>query len=485
MWNTGKGLKRATPLLRAALLGCLLLPGCSALLDHRGPISFEYLDISCSVGEGDAYYSGETVRLGFSIQPDPAEIERNLVLGEGGLNRQAVFYWEGPVLHVKPVTGWKKGEHYRISLEGELRMEDGRSYTTGILRAFIYGREGDEFTLDNSAMENGCLVFGFSKAPGVSSFTVLFSLSPDTEYFCDFSGETVRVQPKSPWRANTRYTWTIKGMESADGCVMKQEYSGTFSGPPDPEIPVPVELCPVSRQLSSGTGLPYLWKRGTPLDGRLENGEGIGFIFSKPMDTPSLRSGISFYPSIKGYFEESGDRSIIFFPEEDYQMETEYRITLSPSIQDSRGTELFEEIHYYFRSFRRYLEIEKISLDSSADLLAPGGLVQEHRLVFLDPPSLEAHIAFSQAIPPANRKAAGDSVSLSTLFPASAHNPLLVSARWDDGGALLSLFYEDLSPSAGGIDNYYQIKISSGKQGPVNGSGEYLKEDLWYVFKVR
>jgi hypothetical protein len=266
---------------------------------------------------------------------------------------------------------------------------------------------------------------------------------------------------------------------------MKQEYSGIFSGPMDPEIPVPVELCPVNRQLSSGTGLPYLWKRGTILDGHLENGEGIGFVFSKPMDTPSLRSGISFYPSIKGYFEESGDSSIIFFPEEDYLPETEYRITLSSTRQESRGMELFEEIHYYFTSFRRYLEIEKIILDSSADSLVPGGSVQDHWLVFLNPPSLEAHIAFSQTIPPANRKAAADSVSLSTLFPASAHNPLLISARWGDDGALLSLFYEDLSPSAGGIDNYYQIKISSGKQGPVNGSGEYLKEDLWYVFRVR
>jgi hypothetical protein len=448
-------------------------------------ISFEYLAISCSVGEGEPYYDGETVRLGFSIRPDPGETERSLTLSEGGLVRQAVFTWDGRDLYIKPLTGWKKGEHYQISLEGKLRMEDGRGYTTGILRTFIYGREGNEFTLVSSAMENGCLVFNFSKVPGTTSFTELFSLSPDTEYFCDFLGETVRVQPKSSWRINTTYTWTIKDIESTDGYLMKREYAGVFPGPADADVPRPVELCPVSRPLVPGSGLPHLWKRGTGLDGALEQGDGIGFIFSKPMDPGSLRSGISFYPSIKGYFEMAGDDSIVFFPEEDYQIETEYRVTLSSGIQDSLGLGLFEEFRYYFTSSHHYLEVEKLTLDSRPEPLLPEGIVQDYFLLFSSPPSLAVNITFSQAIPPANRKAAADSVALSVLFPLSAHNPFLISAQWKDSGSLLSLFYEDLSPSGGGVDNYYQIKIGSGKQGPVNGSGEYLKEDLWYVFAVR
>jgi hypothetical protein len=493
MWNTGKRppssrqaiLGRLVVVIGAALLSCCSLLGCPALPEFPPPVSFEYLDISCSVGEEESYYEGETVRLSFSIQPDPGETERNLTLSEGGMIRQTVFTWDGRDLYIKPLTGWKKGEHYYISLEGRLRMKDGRGYTTGIVRSFIYGREGNEFNLASSGMEGDCLIFNFSKVPGTTSFTELFSLSPDTEYFCDFLGETVRVQPKSSWRINTTYTWTIKDMESTDGYRMKGDYSGSFSGPADPDVPRPVELCPVSRQLIPGSGLPHLWKRGTCLDGNLEQGEGIGFIFSKPMDSGSLRSGISFYPSIKGYFETAGDNAIVFFPEEAYQPETEYRITLSSGIQDSLGLGLFEEFRYYFTSSHHYLEVEKLNLDSRPEPLLPGGIVQDHFLLSLSPPSLEVGISFSQAIPPANRKAAADSVALSVLFPLSAHNPFLISAQWKDGGSLLSLVYEDLSPSGGGVDNYYQIKISSGKQGPVNGSGEYLKEDLWYVFAVR
>jgi hypothetical protein len=444
------------------------------------PLSFEYLDISCSVGEGQQYYQGETVALDFSITPGRGETERSIVLTEGGLSRSPVFTWEGRTLHIRPLTGWKKGEHYGLSLDGKIPMEDGRTYTARVLRGFIYGLEGNEFTLVSSAMEHDSLVFRFSKTPDVTSFATLFSLNPGMDYYCDFLGAEVRITPKSPWQINTLYTWTIKGIASGDGYLMKREYSGVFSGPGDLEVPYALELCPVDRSL----GQPYLWKRGTGLDRNLENGQGIGFIFSKPMDHGSLRSGISFYPSIKGYFEEAGEHAVVFFPEEDYRLETEYRVTLSQLVKDSLGLSLFEEARFYFTSAGRYLELERVTLDSRADSLLPGGVLQDHLLTPSAPPSLGVTIAFSSAIPQANRKGAADAVSLSALFPASALNPALASARWEDGGAVLSLLYENLSPSGAGIDNYYQIKIVSGKQGPVNGAGEYLKEDLWYVFRI-
>ncbi|MDR1024592.1 MAG: Ig-like domain-containing protein, partial [Treponema sp.] len=372
---------------------------------------------------------------------------------------------------------------YRIGLEGRIHTEDGRGYTTRLLRSFIYGREEDEFTLESSDMEGDCLILNFSRTPRLSSFSEHFSISPDTEYFCDLLGTTVKIQPKTPWQINTRYTWSIRNMESADGHIMKKYYSAAFSGSDDFEIPCLAELCPVNRQFSSGP--PYLWKWGTELDGSLENHEGIGFIFSKPMDHASLRSGISFYPAIKGYFEDAGEDSIVFFPEEEYRLGTEYRITLSAAVKDSLGLAFFEELHYYFSSAHHWLEVEKLSLDSGSLPLEPGGIPQDHFLLPAEPPGLELRIAFSRAIPPGRRRAAADAVSLSVLFPASAHSPVLVSVQWQDGGALLSMKFKDLSPSVTGVDNYYQIKILSGESGPVSDSGEYLKEDLWYVIRAR
>jgi hypothetical protein len=471
MWNTSKRL----PARLFSLLGSVL-----GLLCCTPPISFEYLDVSCSVAPGGQFYSEETLRLDFSITPDRAETERNLILSEGGLSRVPVFVWEERTLHLKPLTGWKKGEHYSISLEGKLPMEDGRVYTVQLLRNFIYGLEDGAFTLTDSSADAGGLVFTFSKAPDTTSFAARFSLSPSADYFCDFLGEEVRILPKSPWQADTLYTWTIKGMESADGYLMKREYSGVFSGPGNYAVPYPVELCPVDRSL----GPPYLWKRGIVLDGNLENLEGIGFIFSKPMDRESLRSGISFYPSIKGHFEEAGEGEIIFFPEEEYRIETEYRITISQTVKDSLGLALFKDEQYYFSAFRRYLEVERVNLDTNGESLPPGGVPWEHKLNPSTPGCLKVKIAFSSSIAPAGRRDAAESVSLSVLFPASAGYPAPTSARWEDEGAVLALAFENLTPSENGIDNYYQLKIASGKQGPRNGAGEYLEEDLWYVFRV-
>jgi hypothetical protein len=480
MWNTGNYfllmccfVKRTIPLaLITFLLGACPL------------ISFKQLEISCSLNEGEQYYAQETVDLKFSLRPNREETEQRLILIEGGLSTSPVFSWEGRTLCLKPAAGWKKGEHYSVSLEGQLSMEDGRTYTTGITRAFIYGEKGNDFTLlsstQSSAPEAPGLVFTFSQAPKITSFTRQFSLSPSTEYITDFSGSTVRLLPKKSWQINTRYTWTIKDMESDDGYLMKKEYSGFFAGPEDPQVPFVKEICPV---ILSEDSVNHLWRSGLGLDSNLENGEGIGFVFSKPMDHGSLRSGISFYPSIKGYFMPAGEDAVIFIPEEEYKPETEYRITLSESVKDSLGLSLFQENRFYFTPNRRYLRVEKVSLDSETQALEPGGILQDH---VLESPSfgLGVKIVFSQAIPPDKRKSAADGVSLSVLFPASAHNPVQVSTQWLDNGAILSLYYEDLSPSNGGVDNYYQIKITSGSRGPVNGTGDYLKEDLWYVVRI-
>jgi hypothetical protein len=461
MWNTAK-----------LLLIAFLVSGCAL-------VSFEYLDITCSVPGEELYYSGQTIDLTFSIMPNQQETERFLVLNEGGLNTTPEFTWAEKTLRIKPFAGWKKGEHYGLTLEGVLSMEDGRTYTAKVLRSFIYGVKGNDFFLTGSSVEDRRLIFNFSKEPKITSFNQQFTLSPSTEYFCDFTGETVTIQPKTAWQVNTLYSWSIKGMESLDGYIMKKEYSGFFSGEEDLKTPHPTEICPVVIPQGSSS---YLWRHGVNVDGNLENGEGIGFVFSKPMDLVSLRSGISLYPSIKGYFVTVGENSVIFIPEEEYKPETEYRITLAASIKDSLGLGLFEDLRFYFIPSRRYLEVEKVNLDSNSNALKGGGIPQDHPLI---PPGIEVKISFSQVIPQANRKAAADAVSLSVLFPASAHNPALVRALWSDNGAVLSLYYDNLSPSEGGVDNYYQLKISSGKQGPVSGSGDYLKEDLWYVIRLR
>ncbi|MDR3191870.1 MAG: hypothetical protein LBT87_02260 [Treponema sp.] len=466
--------------LRALLLvpAALVLSGCPVA-------SFDYLDVSCSISEGEAYFAGDHVRIGFSQDPDKEDAERQIGFYEKGSVAETVFAWEGASLLIRPKKPWRRGQSYSLSFDGDLRMERGGSYAVRLYRAFLYGEADDAFELVSSSFAEDTLTLVFSKPPLITSFNENFFLSPGAEYLAEFSphSATVRVKARDSWGLDVSYRWELGNMVSADGRLMRKEFSGIFQGPRDTGFPRLLESCPVSFD-----NPPALWHRGLSLDGNLLEWQGIGFVFSKPMDEASVKGGISFFPSLKGYFEREGEDRFIFIPEEPYRLEQEYRILVADTVKDRLGLSLFEPVQVFFTGAGRCLTVDSLTLDDAGVALVPGGIIQEHYLEPVTPPApfrLRASIDFSAAIPPENRKAALDAVSLSVLFPPSAHNPALLGARWSNGGSRLSLAWEDLSQSSAAVSNYYRLGISGGTKGPQNAAGEYLKEDLWFLFCAR
>ncbi|MDR0449689.1 MAG: Ig-like domain-containing protein [Treponema sp.] len=462
----------------ALVPAALALPGCP-------PVSFDYLDVSCSIPEGEAFFSGDHVRIDFSWEPVKEDAERQLKFYEKGAAAETALAWEGAVLLIRPEKPWQKGQSYSFSLEGSLRTEGGGTYTVRLSRAFTYGGAGASFELLSSSFTGDTLSLVFSKPPLITSFNEKFSLSPGTEYLAEFfpGSSTVKVRPRESWQLDVSYAWELKNMVSADGWLMRKEASGIFEGPRDTSLPQLLEVCPVSFN-----NPPALWHRGLPLDGNLLDWQGIGFIFSKPMDEASVKGGIAFYPGLQGYFEGAGEGRFIFIPEEPYRLGEEYRILLADTVKDLMGLSLFDPVQVFFTGAGRWLLVDSLSLDDSNTPLIPGGVIQDHYLGPVTPPApfrLRGNIDFSAAIPPEKRKAALDAVSLSVLFPPSAHNPALIEARWRNGGSRLSLSWEDLSQSSAAVSNYYQLSITGGAKGPQNAAGEYLKEDIWFVFCTR
>jgi hypothetical protein len=466
MWNTAK-----------IFLLSLMCMGCAMVI-------FEYLDITCSVAGGDDYFSGEYIRIGFSQRPDRDDTEKQIRLTENNLSVPPDLYWDGSSIFVRPKTPWQKGQRYSLALETSLRMEDNRTYTVKLLRSFIYGEPGNEFELVSGNFESGSLILVFSSPPVITSFNEKFSLSPYTDCYTDFlnDGNTVKITPKNDWQVNTSYTWLVRDMVSSAGYLMKKEYSGFFSGQDDIEIPQLAEVCPVT---PGDTG--NLWHTGSVIDGALMEWQGIGFVFSKPMDEASIRSGISFYPALNGYFVKEDDRRFIFIPNEACQLQKEYRLTVSETVKDTSGLSLFEPELIFFTAAGRFLTVDSITFDDDPSPLAMDGSIQDYTLKAVaagSPPGLRVTIDFSSVIPQPNRKAAADSVSLNSLFPASAANPMLLSAVWLDSGSRLVLEWENFTRTSGTIQYYYRIKITGGQRGAVNQAGEYLEEDIWAVFRV-
>ncbi|GHV55844.1 hypothetical protein AGMMS49579_19570 [Spirochaetia bacterium] len=447
-------------------------------------VSFEHLDLTCSLSERDDYFSGVYIGIGFSQRPDRDDTEKRIQMTENTASVPMDFYWEDSTIFVRPKTPWQKGQRYSLALETTLRMEDNRTYTVKLLRSFIYGEPGNEFELVSGKFESGSLILKFSQPPVITSFNEKFSLSPFADYHTDFlnDNKTVIIKAKNNWQVNTTYTWIVKDMVSSRGYLMKKEYSGFFSGKDDTEIPRLTQVCPVTFR---DTG--NLWHTNDVLNDKLMEWQGIGFIFSKPMDEASIRSGISFYPSLNGYFVKEDDKRFIFIPNENYQIQKEYRLTIGETVKDTSGLSLFKPELVFFTTAGRFLTVDSVTFDDNAALLTMDGSVQNYTLgnaAAGSPLRLRMTINFSSVIPQPNRKAAADSISLTGLFPDSAANPILLSAVWLDSGSRLVLDWEKFTRTSGDIQYYYQIKITGGQRGAVNQAGEYLEEDICVVFKA-
>jgi len=476
MWNISRNNSVLTAIRTLVLpaLFFLILGGCKPLL------TFIYLDISCSIGEKEEYYTDEYIRIHFSCMPDKNDVEKRIRFYEDSSNVSIDFEWSNSTVSIRPHLSWQKGQFYTLDLQGAIKMDDGRTYTARLYRTFIYGEQGNEFELASDQFSQDTLILNFSKPVAINSFLDKFSITPFVDYYTDFSdnGRTVTIRPKNKWTLNTTYTWTIKNIISTDGYLLKKEYSGILSGIYDTEQPVLTLVCPVDYN-SQGS----IWYTTYSLDNQLLENQAIGFTFSKPMDEASVSSGISFFPSLSGYFIKETESQFIFIPNDQYQIQKEYRITIADTIKSSSGLVLYEPAYVFFTTANQFIHITKITFDDKTEsLLTDGTIIDYPMMLPLDPAQLKTVINFSTAIPPDKQYSAVNAVSLNVLFPATANHPSIVSAYWSDGGSRLSVEWSGFSISKGDIKNYYMLKVGGGQNGIKNQANEYMENDVCVIF---
>ena len=446
-------------------------------------ITFEYLDIICSIDEKHDYYADENIIIHFSILPDKDDTENKIRLYEDGSTVTVDYNWNGSTVSLQPRLSWQKGQFYTLELQDALRMDDGRTYIASLYRRFTYGEQGKSFELLSNDFHENIFTLKFSKPVSIVSFSERFSLSPSTAYHTEFSdnGSTIIISPNNGWSSNTTYLWTIKNMISTDGYLMKKNYSGMFYGIIDIEQPEFEFVCPVDFDNTDS-----LWHTAYSLDNYLLDSQAIGFSFSKPMDETSVISGISFFPSINGHFIKETESRFVFVPIAQYQLRREYRITIADTIRDTSGLALFETKYIFFTTANQFLQVTEITFDDNTNSMPTDGSIYEYTMIPQPYPNtpmqLKTVIKFSSAIPPDKLNNAVSAISLNVLFPDSAKPPTPISAYWSDGGSRLSIEWTDFSISSVNIKNYYMLKISGGQQGVINQANEYLEEDVCVIF---
>lgn len=454
----------------------ILSAGCSI-------ITFEELVISCSVDQEGMYFAdGNNVYILFSIEPDKTDIEDKLTLKEGSKTKEVQTVWEDNKLFIQPENDWVPGEKYQIILSSPLIMADGRSYSNSFKRNFYFGQENNELKVTDFSPQNGeeieqtsSIQLSFNKAIDTVSFLESFSVSPSCDTRCLFSEDkkTVTITPQDGWEYNTVYEWSFSDVLAADGYSLDIPFENNFRTEIHTDSPVLETVCPVLNDNQHIT-----WLETASLDSLTED-QPFGFIFSNEMDFNSIESGITFTPALNGYFlrDNTYTNRYVFFPQETYDIDQIYKISIATSVQDCNGLALYTDLSFSFTSSNTYLNVSGIQFDSTAVSLqqAPNECVE-----YTVPASnqIQTNIMFSTVIDEAVRNDVVDTIQFSLIFPLSGSNPIIRSVQWDVDYRTLSIVWENFSVSSADVSYYYELLIPGGSSGIENGRGEYMESDV-------
>ncbi|HYW84508.1 MAG TPA: Ig-like domain-containing protein, partial [Spirochaetia bacterium] len=207
------------------------------------------------------------------------------------------------------------------------------------------------------------------------------------------------------------------------------------------------------------------------------------FTFSEDVRTDSLSSALVSTPAIRGTLLRVSEGVYALIPDARLVMGQQYTLRIAATMEDLSGNKLAIP---YERSFTPDIPIQTVTsikavyastedewtifnaLDAKPLSMDVTGVL---RLVirFAEPFSVESGAKLVSAI------------TFDGFFPGSTADPSLVSAVWT-GGLTLSLVYAGLANGTPEAGNYYKLTLPGGAVSSDNGSGSFLKEDVWMYF---
>ncbi len=448
-------------------------------------------------------FCGEYVQIKFNCEVEKYEVQKSVTIKAGKNACELEYCWENSsLLKVKPENGWINGQFYECQIEGYVYKKNGNGFSVNEKSKFYYLPDSsvencENFTLvhvpsDSNYLDlNEKLIFSFSQKVEKQKFENVFSIQPSADYRIEED-----VIPQKNWNLNSFYEWKIDNLISSDKWILSGKTEGSFFTKTDTLQPELLLACPVSIDSdflgAFETETEAIWYTNLELDGNLKEKMPVGFIFSKPMDFESVKNSISFSPAISGTFFklDENETEFIFVPENNYEIETEYILTVSKNIKDKSGLNLFEEVKKTFFSGQKYLQIESLRFgqtdfdfkeNSIKEILKDGTAV---KILESEEEITEVclGILFSESIEEEMLATVEKSISLNAVFPLSLNSPVKSEISWSNERKMLFISWSRVCAS-NEEDFFYRLKIAGGKTGVCTGRRNYLEEDLCAVIK--
>ena len=439
-------------------------------------VSFEELEAEISLQEKQNYYEHEHVRIGFSIEMEKTSVENLVSLKEDGKRLEAKIEWQNNLCLIKAPGDFKKGCAYVISLQGDAYTKDGRKYSLNIYREFIFGKETETFKLLNVEEEkdlNGdviCIRLVFNNAIDPSYFEREFNISPYIEVKIEYSKDfcVAEISPSDKWKANVYYSWSVKDIFSKSKVKLFREYSSSFLGAKKDKPPEITNICPV-------IGNVFL------LDQKLNDlmeAQGIGLEFDCLMNPESVERGVNFTPSIQGFWTNIDSRKFIFTPYKNYQINKEYRLSITDSVEDKWGIKIKEDRNIYFTPAASFIKVDKATFNTN-------NLVENQINQIEAEDGLPSYIKVFFDKPLSKKSLSGikNSIKLDAVFPSVTQTPRLNSINLINESCV-ELSYSNLSVALPCQECIYKLTVRGGENFIYDNLGECLKEDKCFYINI-
>ncbi len=462
-----------------------LAAGLGALLCTCSLISFDRLTVTVWPRDRDAIIeAGASPWVEFPDPPDRLSVQRLFSLSGPDGQLSGDFRWEGLRMCFDAVPQLRPGVRHVLTFRGRVTLENGQSFDTNEEVPFYVRHSGPGPALLSAEPSDGGiagitqpLVLRFSARIDPNSFARELDLQPSTETVVtwDLSDLTASVSPKDAWANLTTYSWKIgKDLAGFDGTPTGFEYSGRFRVQQDSTAPAVLSVVPAVPGVFTPTG--------NDLDHTGAN-DALLITYSEDIRQETLSSAFSLTPATRGAWFRVGSGAFAFVPESRWVMAQLYTLQISATVEDLAGN---KQTFPFERTFTPNIPLQDVqsitavyaaredewtafnSIDAKQIVVDADGIL---RLVirFAQPFSAEAGAKLVSAI------------VFDSWFPSSLADPSLMSAFWT-GGTTLSLVYTGLQKSEPEIGKYYKLILPGGSASSDNGSGSFLKEDVWLYF---
>ena len=475
-----KTITGCTKTIAAVLL--MLLSACSYISDRINFTRPEIVSIypsNMAIADKDVI-----IEVVFSSEMDTVKTANAFSLTSASGTVSGYFRWPGSGrrLSFQPKNALKDAEMYTITISSSAEDKDGNDLKEIATSVFYVNTDLSSPEIQSHTPESneigilpdlsnlsppGYIAITFSEAIDPDTLYDGITISPAVQgiYAWDTTQRIITFDPIRDLIYGTTYTVTVhRSLADISGNPLPEQYSFNFTVGDDFEKPT---VSSVHQDLPAPGGYTWIEKE---VNDEIEKYEDIIITFSEEIAVDTLSDAISISPRCDFYIETNAtnDQAIIVF-RSPMESETNYTLTISPTITDVQSNNLIKEFVYqFYTDGATSIRPEVIAISDPIEGVWPLNDIQT--LKIFDPYE-NIHLVFSAEMIPSSI-----TIEVERVI-GDAGNPAIINPDWPDiAPGIFRVYKFDLSRVLAG--NIYKLTLKGGRDGARDIYGNNMKEDF-------